>query len=387
MLHSRVPQLQIRIQISCLELCSAVPQRTKTWCDGRPPSRSAPVGVEKRRVNAAGTPLAPQGVYKADLPPTFSYARSDKLRYYRHLLPKTRTLLNMTRISLEEFRPLSFLEKISGCISRFEGIRFNDPFNGNFERRQLQLDIAKVRLCRLGKAIDRDRENDSVDESGRISQEANATLDELLWAFEESRNKSKRHEERTKLGHKGRTELGTPLVLRDQVYKDLHDWLVKMTPRTPMSHSSTENQMWALYLDSDARRLRVEITDHLDDLEKLFPVDKILLELAQSAVDTLENQPDMLKLLAATAGDTDKVLFEAAMNKLGYLPGRNLVGEINRDDSASVHIGDTLTDDALRHAQRGRFEKTINSAGLITAKGASVVQVGNRYGEPSIFNN
>ena len=75
------------------------------------------------------------------------------------------------------------------------------------------------------------------------------------------------------------------------------------------------------------------------------------------------------------------------MNKLGYLPGRNLVGEINRDDSASVHIGDTLTDDALRHAQRGRFEKTINSAGLITAKGASVVQVGNRYGEPSIFNN
>ena len=164
---------------------------------------------------------------------------------------------------------MSFLEKISGCISRFEGIRFNDPFNGNFERRQLQLDIAKVRLCRLGKAIDRDRENDSVDESGRISQEANATLDELLWAFEESRNKSKRHEERTKLGHKGRTELGTPLVLRDQVYKDLHDWLVKMTPRTPMSHSSTENQMWALYLDSDARRLRVEITDHLDDLEKL----------------------------------------------------------------------------------------------------------------------
>lgn len=285
----------------------------------------------------------------------------------------------MTRVSLGVSRPLSFLAKLSDCVNRFEGIRFNDPFDGNFERRQLQFDIAKVRLCRLGKAIDRDRENDSVDESGPTSQEANATLDELLWAIEESRNKSKRRETRT--------TPGTPLALRGQVYKDLHDWLVKMTPRTPMSHSTTGNEMWALYLDSDAQRLRVEITDHLDDLEKLFPVDKILLELAQSAVDTLENQPDMLKLLAATAADTDKVLSKAALNKLGNLSGRNLVGEINRDESASVHIGNTWAEDAKRHAQEGRFENMINSAGLITAKGASVVQVGNRYGEPSIFKN
>lgn len=49
-----------------------------------------------RRVNAAGTPLTPRGVYKADLPPTFSYARYDKLQYdtiqtyyLRFVLPST----------------------------------------------------------------------------------------------------------------------------------------------------------------------------------------------------------------------------------------------------------------------------------------------------------
>lgn len=138
--------------------------------------------------------------------------------------------------------------------------------------------------------------------------------------------------------------------------------------------------MCTLYQDSDATRLLVDVTTLIEELEQLFPVNEISLKLAQSAIDTIGNQPDTFRLLGSTAAGTDEVLGEAVRGKLGYFSGRNHVDKIERDGAARVHIGNTWARGALRHAQKRGSGTTVNSAGHITAKGASMVQVGDQYG-------
>ncbi|GJN72510.1 hypothetical protein PLICBS_006583, partial [Purpureocillium lilacinum] len=221
----------------------------------------------------------------------------------------------MTRLSLGRPRPLSFQAKLSYCVNHFEGIRFNNPFQGSFEHRQLQFDIAKFRLHRWGEAVTQYQNDHTISESDPNSQIALATLDGLLGAFDAIKMTAKRRE-----FHITR---GTPLTLKDHLHKDLHDWFMKVTTRTPTQHSTTGNQMCTLYQDSDAKRLLVDITTLIEELEQLFPVDKISLKLAQSAIDTIGNQPDTFRLLGSTAAGTDEVLGEAVRGKLGYFSGRN----------------------------------------------------------------
>lgn len=288
----------------------------------------------------------------------------------------------MTRLPLSRPRPSSFLDKLSNCVNRFEDIQFNASFDEDFEvfeLRQLQLDIVRFRLHRWGEAFTRLQGSHIIDELGLKSVEAHEILDDLLQALDASQRTSGRRNIRM-----GPVE---PLVLQTLLYKDLHERLMKMSSRTSTQHSNAGSKIWALYKDLDAKRLLVNVTPLLEDLEKLFPVDQILLELVQSAIDSL-GKTSLLELLRDAAAATDEILCEAARRKLGHSSSRNRVDTIVRGGTARVHVGNTWTAEALKDARIARLDNSVNWAGHITANDESVVQVGNQYGGwPSIFRN
>ncbi|WAO93434.1 Hypothetical protein NCS54_01098200 [Fusarium falciforme] len=250
---------------------------------------------------------------------------------------------------------LSVAALFNNCVDCFEYIQLSRHFGRDFERCQLKLDIAKIRLSRWGKAVaindDPRFATDAPDD--RDSRQVQAILEEIELLFQTVQKSSKRYEIDARKDDLKRTGL-----------------LAKAA--------------WALYDGKNFDRLVEQITGFVDDLEKLFPVDTTRRKLVELEIEEVDDEPSLMALQDAAAG-TDSVLSEAVTEKIEGIAGRNYAKDINSEGMARVRVGNEWSETAFARGT-GIADRTANLADSVAAKGTSAVHIGNQYGGRGIFN-
>ncbi|KAJ4066663.1 hypothetical protein NW756_010174 [Fusarium oxysporum] len=277
---------------------------------------------------------------------------------------------------------LSVAALFNDCVDCFEYIQLSRHFGRDFERCQLKLDIAKIRLSRWGKAIaindDSRFATDAPDD--RDSRQVQAILEEIELLFQTVQKSSKRYE------IDGRKDDLVRFEDKDMqpVVRGLHGRLGVVARQRQKRTGLLAKAAWALYDGKNFDRLIEQITGFVDDLEKLFPVDTTRRKLVELEIEEVDDEPSLMALQDAAAG-TDSVLSEAVTEKIEGIAGRNYAKDINSEGMARVRVGNEWSEIAFARGT-GIADQTANLADSVAAKGTSAVHIGNQYGGRGIFN-
>jgi hypothetical protein len=162
------------------------------------------------------------------------------------------------------------------------------------------------------------------------------------------------------------------------VPRGLHNRLRDLAHRRQKSTSIVRKAAWALYDKNNLEGLVEKIAISIEDLEKLFPAETVCRKLVEIEIEEVDDEPSLTVLKDAATG-IDKMLFDAANQKMGMIAGKNYVGDLKAEDTAKVLVGDEVSEAVLAHGI-SITEQTTNSVKTVTAVGQSKVQVGNRLG-------
>ncbi|POR31694.1 Uncharacterized protein TPAR_08091 [Tolypocladium paradoxum] len=277
---------------------------------------------------------------------------------------------------------LSVAALFNNCVDCFEYIQLSRHFGRDFERCQIKLDIAKVRLSRWGKAakINEDPRFAADAPDDRDSREVRVILEEIELLFQAAQKSSKRYEIKAKQEDLAKFEEEH----MQQAVRGLHSRLGLIARQRQKRTGLLKKVAWALYDGQNFDKLVEQITGFIDDLEKLFPVETMRRQLVEMEIETVDDEPSLLALRDAAAG-TDGYLSDAAVKKLEGIAGRNYAKNIKSEEMARVLVGNAWTENALARGP-GTADQTANTADSIAVKGNSAVQVGNQYGGRGIFN-
>jgi len=142
---------------------------------------------------------------------------------------------------------------------------------------------------------------------------------------------------------------------------------------------------WALYDKKNLEETIQKITELVDELEAVFPVEAaVCRKLVEVEIEEVEDEASLTVLKDAAVG-VDASLSDAAANKVHAMVGRNFVKDIRTEDRAMVRIGNVFTETAL-HREVLIREQTINAVGTVVATGESGIQIGNTYGGNGFWN-
>ncbi|CAG8954582.1 hypothetical protein HYFRA_00004499 [Hymenoscyphus fraxineus] len=242
----------------------------------------------------------------------------------------------------------------SGCVDCFEYIQLGRRFAQDYGACQLKLDILSLRLSRWGLAVGL---SDNSNENGRVQPKVTATEQELQRLadvleelYEDLREASKKSERfRTKTERNATTEnsnqclqvLDPEKELRND-YRLLHvstTNIVARRKRNDLKSGFWNNTKWALYEKKAFDHLVDNITGHIDTLENVFPaVNEALAETSKAELSGITDDDD-LKLLAITAGDSDKTLVETVKKTLAERGDTWTDFNISLEESGQVQVG------------------------------------------------
>lgn len=277
---------------------------------------------------------------------------------------------------------LSVAALFNNCVDSFEYIQLGRHFGRDFERCQLKLDVARVRLGRWGNAvkINEDPRFDIVIPLDKESQTVRAILEEIEQLFQVLQKSSKRYEINATPGDLGCCEVAG----MQPTGRSLHNRLAAITTRRKNSTSIFQKAAWALYDAKNFDKLIEQTTGFVDDLEKLSPTEVVRRQLAELEIEEIDNESSLVVLRDA-AVDIDYVLSEVVVKKIEVSGGRNRAGDIRILNSARVQVGDYWSTDAITRGLNV-VGQTTNEAGSIDAQDSSGVRVGQSYGGRDIFD-
>ncbi|KAK5629324.1 hypothetical protein RRF57_005039 [Xylaria bambusicola] len=266
----------------------------------------------------------------------------------------------------------------NNCVTCFEYIQLGRHFARDYERCQLKLDIAKTRLSRWGEAvkIHEDRRFATHEPLDTTSQQVQVILEEIDQLFGTLQKSSKRYV----IGAKPEDlELCQVQDMQPMAQK-LHNRLHKVVSQRQKRTGFFKKAAWALYDAKNFDKLVGQITGFIDDLEKLFPVEPARRTPVEMEIDEIKEDEPSLQALQGAANDIDPVMSEVAADKLKILEGHNSALDIQAEETARVLIGNGWTDAALANYGGKVSESTQNRADRVTARGRSLVMIGNNYG-------
>ncbi|CZR66741.1 related to Heterokaryon incompatibility protein s [Phialocephala subalpina] len=278
---------------------------------------------------------------------------------------------------------LSVAALFNNCVDCFEYIQLGRHFALDFERCLLKLDIIKIRLGRWGQAV---AINDNLcfatdSPDGVAARQVQAILEEIVLLFQTVQKSSKRY----KIG----AEQENLACLEDKdmppVLRRLHSRLGAVARQRQKQTSLFKKAAWALYDAKNFDKLVKEITGLVESLEKLHPVETTRRRLAEMEIEVVDDEPSLLALQDVAAG-TDSVLSEAVAQKIEGIAVRNYAKDIKNTESARVLVGNEWAESVLARCTT-ISERTENTADSVAAKGASRVQIGNRYGGRGFFDD
>ncbi|RYP42197.1 hypothetical protein DL767_000361 [Monosporascus sp. MG133] len=195
---------------------------------------------------------------------------------------------NSSNAMAEPFETFAGALGVAGLFNNrvdcFEYIQLGHHVGRDYERCQLRLDIAKVRLGRWGEAVKikddpRFHSNVPVDKSVQLAQ---SIIEEIMLLFESAQKRSKQYE-----------------LVADQ--QDL------------------------------------VIASFIDKLKKAFPVEAVCYNLAEVEIEEIEDDGGLIMLKDAARG-IDAAFSDTAVQKIAKA-GRNSAKGISMEDRARVHLG------------------------------------------------
>ncbi|KJZ72270.1 hypothetical protein HIM_08311 [Hirsutella minnesotensis 3608] len=275
---------------------------------------------------------------------------------------------------------LSVAALFNNCVDCFDYIQLSRHFGRDFERCQLKLDIAKMRMGRWGQAV-------AINEDPRFTTNApgdngarqvRAILEELDLLFQTVQKSSRRYE----LGARPDDLVRFEETDMQPAARRLHSQLSSVARQRQKRTGLLKKAAWALYDGKNMDKLVGQITEFVDDLEKLFPVETIRRQLVEVEIEAVDDEASLLALQNAAVG-TDGLLSEAAALKVAR---GNYAETVQTEGSARVRVGDEWSESVLVHGTDVAVP-TANAAASIAAKGGSAVHVGNNYGGRGIFDD
>ena len=135
----------------------------------------------------------------------------------------------------------------------------------------------------------------------------------------------------------------------------------------------SKKMTWALYDAKYFDKLLRELSEFIDMLEKICPVEEVRRRLAQQEVSAIDDQA-ALDAIADAASEIDPLLLGAANQKT---PVRNRAERSKADNKATFQVGNSYGEAVSKESM---LHKTDNSTYRCEAKGLSKIMVRNRYG-------
>jgi len=201
-----------------------------------------------------------------------------------------------------------------------------------------------MRLGRWGEAVNINDDSRFATESAgdKPVQLARSILEEIVLLFESVYKTSKRYE---------KVAEQEDLVLFDEkdmkpIFQGLHNRMRGLARRRQKDTSLAKKTAWALYDRKNFERMVDQITEFVDDLDKLFPVEATCRRLADIEIEEVEDEPSLTALKDAADG-TDKALLDAAVQKIETIAGRNYAKDVKAKDRARVQVGHQFSETVL----------------------------------------
>lgn len=278
---------------------------------------------------------------------------------------------------------LSAAALFNNCVNCFEYIQLGRHFARDFERCQLKLDTAEMRLSRWGQAIGiNDDPRFTRDQPGEKSvQHVQAILEEIDQLFQTLKKASKRYT----IGALQEDLEHLQIQAMNPVARKLHNRLNGIISQRQKGTSLLKKTKWALYEGKNHEKLIEQVTGFVDDLEKLFPVENARRTLVEMEIEEVNDEPSLTALQNA-ATDTDSFLTQAVSERLEMYRSKNYAKSIQSEESSRVRVGNEWIEEALRYSS-GQSGQTWNEADLVATRGLSAVHIGNSYGGRGIFDD
>ncbi|KAK3379429.1 prion-inhibition and propagation-domain-containing protein [Lasiosphaeria ovina] len=243
---------------------------------------------------------------------------------------------------------LGVVDLFNNCVDCFEYVQMGRHFGRDYERCQLKLKVAQLRLSRWGEAI-------AINEDLRFAMGAKP---EDLVQFRDGE--------------------------MQPVFQRLCRHLESVVRQRQKQTSLVKKAACVLYDGKNFDRLVEQITGFVDDLEKICPVEAICRQLVQVEIEEVDDEPGLMAISDAASG-VDSVFAAAAAQKAEGIAVKNRAGKINAQGDARVRVGNEYAEKVLGHGW-GVADQTTNSAGVVDATGSSAVHIGNNYGGRGILD-
>ncbi|KAB5511461.1 hypothetical protein GE09DRAFT_982010 [Coniochaeta sp. 2T2.1] len=152
-------------------------------------------------------------------------------------------------------------------------------------------------------------------------------------------------------------------------FQRLHGHLGRVVHQRQKKTSLLKKVAWALYDGKNFDKLVEQITDFVDDLEKIYPVESVRGRLVQLDIEEVDDEPALAALSEAAAG-VNSALAEAASQKAYGIAVKNSTGRISMQKEARVKVGNKFAETVLSRDVRVA-DLTTNKTGDIDARGKS----------------
>jgi Prion-inhibition and propagation len=261
------------------------------------------------------------------------------------------------------------------CVDCFEYIQLGRHFGRDFQTNLLTLNCARLRLTRWGQAVNiyNDPQLGNPNASPAETQTAKDTLIQILVLFantEKISNKYKLGPNAGVLSVYSTTDMDPTLLALNNKMRDL---AIKRQKGTGLLKKTS----WALYHNSEFRKLIEDITRLIENLENLFPAPAPQLELVKQEAAEVNDKQE-LQLVENAAEGVDKLL-QAAVKEART--GHQYLNVVVIGQAKALN-GDTFGSDwkapaiGVSHIYNG-----------VRVEGNAKVLNGNKYGGKDFFDD
>jgi Prion-inhibition and propagation len=247
----------------------------------------------------------------------------------------------------------------TACVDCFRYIQLGRHFGRDFQTDLLALNCARLRLTRWGQATNvyTDPTLGRPDATAAEIQIAKNTLHQILVLFADSEKISKKYKQNAKtredLSAFSTDDMDPTVMLLDNKMREL-------AIKRQKGSSILKTTSWALYHRSELKELIANITELIDNMEKLFPASQPQLALVKQETAEIHDK-QTLGLVESAAQDVDSLLQAAAKEALTghqYLnvvvKGKAQTGDAFSSDWNGKAIGASHTYDGVEVDKDGK---------------------------------
>ncbi|KAI3319499.1 ankyrin [Xylariaceae sp. AK1471] len=312
---------------------------------------------------------------------------------------------------------MSIAALFNNCIECFDYIQLARPWDGDYERCQLKIDVIRARLCRCGRAIaiNKDPHFTTRSHEDEFAKEVEKILQNIAQIFESLRKASEPYQigraakDLAYFDHKGPPPRPSPVFLRlhaqlrdlptqhqeqtgavfrglhtrlrdlptryqertGAVFRGLHTRLRDLPTRHQEQTGTVKKRKRMLYDDQNYDFLIREIGSCVDALENLSPVAVASRNLVESETWNIIDEPSLLALKEAADG-TDDALSKVVTGKLVWITQRNLARNTKRVPVSERLFGPSSRDLSSPSFGKPELEDTLHQS--ISDKPISVTE-------------